>query len=349
MTEIRKDYFSDQLVIVSTERSKHSSDFTTTSRKSENKSKCPLCPGNESMTPPADLVLVQQEGTLVKLADEEPDRVKGWSVRVFQNSNPALSPQAALNYGESPLYSEPALGYHYVASATPEHSLSFSKIPLDQWGSVLATIQEKTRWLYAQRGVAYVSIFINYRADAGAAFSHPHLELITLPRLPPIIENEAQTMQRSMYELGVCPMCSVVSIETGGPRQILVSDHHIAFSPWAPTHPLEFWIFPKKHQTSFLKIGQKEIQDLALILRSTLGGFAKVSNDAAFNLVFHISSEKKTTKQIHWHIEIYPQLSKASGFERGTGVHINHISPEAAAEALGAAARRELAELVGVV
>ena len=97
-----------------------------------------------------------------------------------------------------------------------------------------------------------------------------------------------------------------------------------------------------------LKLSQKELMDLALILRATLGGVSKVLGDCGFNLVVHNSSEKKTTKQIHWHLEVYPRVSNWSGLELGSGVFVNEVSPEAAAEQLGAASRRELAHLVGI-
>jgi hypothetical protein len=48
-----------------------------------------------------------------------------------------------------------------VRSAIKITALVFSKIDIDQWTNVLATVQDKTRWLYAQRGVGYVAIFIN--------------------------------------------------------------------------------------------------------------------------------------------------------------------------------------------
>ena len=67
-----------------------------------------------------------------------------------------------------------------------------------------------------------------------------------------------------------------------------------------------------------------------------------------FNLVFHLSPEKKNSRQIHWHIEVYPQLHTWSGLERGYGVYVNRIGPEKGAEILGAACRKELAELVGI-
>jgi UDPglucose--hexose-1-phosphate uridylyltransferase len=215
--------------------------------------------------------------------------------------------------------------------------------------NVLATTQDKVRWLYGQRGVSYVAIFVNHGAEAGASVTHAHLQLVTLPRLPPAIEDEANTVQKSLNDLGVCPMCTVVSVESGGPRQILSTDFHLAFAPWASAHSFEFWIFPKRHQTSFLKATQKELRDLAVILRASLGGLARAAGDPSFNLVFHTSSEKKTTRQVHWHIEVYPQLTKWAGLERGSGVFVNQVPPEQAAQALGQAARKELAELVGIV
>ena len=113
-------------------------------------------------------------------------------------------------------------------------------------------------------------------------------------------------------------------------------------------YPFEFWICPKKHNTSFSKITQKEINDASLILRATLGGLTHEIKDLSFSLVFHLSPEKKNSRQIHWHIEVYPLTGNWSGLERGFGVFLNTISPENAAKALGAACRKELARLVGI-
>ncbi|MEE8178485.1 MAG: galactose-1-phosphate uridylyltransferase, partial [Nitrosopumilaceae archaeon] len=71
--------------------------------------------------------------------------------------------------------------------------------------------------------------------------------------------------------------------------------------------------------------------------------------DLAYNLVFHLSPEKKNSRQIHWHIEVYPLTDAWSGLERGYGIFLNNISPEQAAEKLGASCRKELANLVGIV
>ncbi len=345
MVEIRKDYFSDKLAIVASERNVRPNQYRHASPSAE---KCSFCPGNEEMTPPADLVLIRRENTLVKQTDSEGEPVRDWIVRSFPNKYPVVTPTAPPSYGEYPHYSEPAVGYHYVLVATPKHDLHFSKIDMEQWTNILACVQDKVRWLYSQKGVSYVLVFANSGKNAGATVDHPHLQIVTIPRLPPTVEAEATMVQNSLSELGVCPMCQVVAAESGGPRQIISTEFYLAFTPWASSHAYEFWIYPKRHQTSILKLSQKELMDLALILRSTLGGMQKALGDCGFNLVLHNSSEKKTTKQIHWHIEVYPKISNWAGLELGGGVFVSETSPEAAAEQLGATSRRELAQLVGI-
>ncbi len=343
MVEIRKDYFTDKLSIILPDRGLKPGQVIP--QKAE---KCNYCPGNEEMTPPADLVLVKRGDTLLKQTDSEGDTIKNWSVRIFPAKNPVVTPNAPPSYGEPPHYSEPASGYHYVLVATPKHDQPFPKIDIEQWTNILASLQDKVRWLYSQKGVSYVLVYANAERDGSSTTVHPNIQIVTTPRVPPAVEEEADTVQTSLNDLGVCPMCQVVGTETGGPRQILATDFFIAFAPWVSTHSFEFWIYPKRHMTSLLKLSQKEMMDLALMLRSTLGGLSKALDIPSFTMVFHSSSEKKTTKQIHWHIEVYPRRPTWSGLELGGGIYVNDASPEGAAQILGASSRKELAQLVGI-
>lgn len=343
MVEIRKDYFTDKLSVILPDRGLKPGQVIPAKVE-----KCNYCPGNEGMTAPADLVLVKRGDTLLKQTDSEGDVVENWSVRIFPAKNPLLSPNAPPSYGEPPHYSEPAVGYHYVLVATPKHDQPFSKIDMEQWTNILASLQDKVRWLYSQKGVSYVLAYVNSEKDGPPTAVHPSVQIVTTPRVPPAVEAEAETVQTSLNDLGICPMCQVVTTETGGPRQILATDFFMAFAPWVSTHPYEFWVYPKRHMTSLLKLTQKEMMDLALMLRSTLGGMAKALDTQTFTLVIHSSSEKKTTKQIHWHIEVFPRKTTWSGIELGGGIYVNETSPEAAAQILGASARKELAQLVGI-
>jgi UDPglucose--hexose-1-phosphate uridylyltransferase len=341
MGDLRKDYVLEKFVVVpSTEQPVDDRKLSET--------KCAYCPGNETMTEPALLALVVKDGMLQRLSDSDDSIVEDWSVRVFQNSSPIVATGPQANYSEKPLYSEPAYGYHQIVVATPEHKHNLSQISVEQWVNVLVVVQDRVRWLYTQKSVTYVSIFVNSGTGAGAQMSHPHLNIITFSGIPPVIEMEAEGSHRYMNENGNCPACNIIAVESSGPRQILATDSFLSFSPWAPTYPYEYWIYPKRHMTSFSKLTQKEINDLALMLRATLGGMSKALKDAPFNLVFHLSPEKKNSRQIHWHIEVYPQITIWSGLERGFGVYVNDVRPEKSAEVLGSACRKELAGLVGI-
>ena len=337
MGDMRKDYILERDVIVH-----------PTTKKSTDSKKCPYCPGNESMTNPSLLSLVAKDGMLQRFQDSDDFFVTDWSVRVFESKEPAVSTSTPNTYSDRPLYSEPAYGYHYVVVASPSHKDSLATISVEQWSNVLVVVQDRLRWLYTQKGVTYVSIFVNHGKESGADVQHSHINMVSFSTLPPRIEDEAESSHKILNEKGVCPMCQAINTETTGPRQILQTEGFIAFCPWAPSYPFEFWICPKKHATSFSKITQKEINDVSLILRATLGGLTKEVKDVSFNLAFHLSPEKKNSRQIHWHIEVYPITGHWSGLERGYNVFLNTDSPENSAKALGAACRKELAGLVGI-
>jgi UDPglucose--hexose-1-phosphate uridylyltransferase len=337
MGSIRKDYVSERFMIVSKKDDKIT-----------NPKKSPFSPGNESMTNPSVLSLVAKNGMLQRLQDDDDNYVTDWSIRVFESKNPIVSVDAENSFSDRPFYSEPAYGYHYVVVASPNAKDTFATIDTEQWSNVLVVVQDRLRWLYTQKGVTYVSIYADHGELSGNDNPHPHLNLLTFSSIPPTIEEEAEASHKILNEKGVCHMCQTVTEEIGGPRQILQTEGFIAFCPWAPSYPYEFWISPKKHTTSFSKISQKEINDLSLILRSTLGGLSKIIKNVSFNLVFHLSPEKKNSRQIHWHIEIYPITKNRSGLERGFGIFLNDVSPEQSAEKLGTACRKELATLVGI-
>jgi len=327
MGEMRKDYVAERFMIIEKKVD-----------KVVDPKKFPFAPGHEAMTNPSVLSLVAREGMLQRLQDDEDEYVKNWSIRVFESKNPIVSIDSENSYSDKPFYSEPAYGYHYIVVASPNQKDTFATIDIEQWSNVLVVVQDRLRWLYTQKGVTYVSIYGDHGELAGNKNPHPHLHLLTLSTIPPVIEEESHASHKILNEKGVCHMCQTVNEEIGGPRQVLQTEGFIAFCPWAPSYPYEFWISPKKHTTH-----------LALILRSTLGGLSKTIKNVAFNFVFHLSPEKKNSRQIHWHIEVYPITKPWSGLERGYGIFLNDISPEEAAEKLGAASRKELANLVGII
>src|SRR5215204_2858323 len=152
---------------------------------------CPYCPGNESMTEPANLALVVKEGMLQRLSDSEDSIIEDWSVRVFQSEKPVVVTGSTTSYSEKPLYSEPAYGYHQIVVASPDHNQNLSHISVEQWGNVLVVIQDRVRWLYTQKSVTYVSINVSTSASARAHESHLNLNTFTSTTILPVIDTEA--------------------------------------------------------------------------------------------------------------------------------------------------------------
>ena len=181
MGEMRKDYVLERFMIVPP-----NNDKTVASKK------CAYCPGNESMTNPSLLSLVESDGMLQRLQDDDDEYVKNWSVRVFESKNPAVSITSENSYSDRPLYSEPAYGYHYIVVASNKHKDTISTIEPEQMSNVLVVVQDRLRWLYTQKGVTYVSIYVNHGKDAGSEIDHPHLNIVTFSTIPPLIEDEAE-------------------------------------------------------------------------------------------------------------------------------------------------------------
>ena len=71
------------------------------------------------------------------------------------------------------------------------------------------------------------------------------------------------------------------------------------------------------------------LEDLALMLKNALMRIKTLLNDPPYNLMMY-----QLPSGYHFNIRIHPAISKIAGFERGTGVYINPVPPEQAAEEL---------------
>jgi len=92
---------------------------------------------------------------------------------------------------------------------------------------------------------------------------------------------------------------------------------------------------PKRHAPVLGPDFIGQIEGLAEALHTTLSMLYRGLNDPAYNLVLHESPLRDSCEDYwHWHIEILPRLATAAGFELGTGIWINTMPPEQAAEYL---------------
>jgi UDPglucose--hexose-1-phosphate uridylyltransferase len=85
----------------------------------------------------------------------------------------------------------------------------------------------------------------------------------------------------------------------------------------------------------FEDISAVEITDLARVLRAMLGKFYHGLQNPDFNYTIRSApAECSGAKYFHWYVSIIPRLTRVAGFELGSGMFINTVLPESAAEFL---------------
>jgi len=335
--ELRRDYLLDRWVVIATERGRRPTDFAKKERAQAQIGVCPFCPGNEHMTPPAVLVYLESCGKIEKAKDENDFRHKNWLIRCFPNLFPAFTPPKE-NLGEGEFmksrYLALALGHHEVLVESPNHDEHPSDARIPQLIHVINAYLDRLSELSAKPYVRYISIFRNHGLEAGASLSHAHSQIIATPFMPKIVKEELAASRQHWRKTGSCIFCQIMGKERNSPRFIMENSDFLVFAPYASINPLEFWIFPKKHEASPIKLSNKERENFAKTLKACLGALKSLLNDPPYNFGFHIALDKAASPYYHWHVEVYPKLAIWAGFEKSTGMYINTVSPETAAESL---------------
>lgn len=332
--ELRCDYILKRYSIIASSRIKRPTDFTAVPQI-ESKNTCPFCPGNEQITPPADLLIVPFNDGTVYDKDGDTQRRSDWLVRCFSNLYPATENVKELTLSSEPLRTfRLAYGYHEVIVESPNHGEHPSVIKVKQLQHSLEAELHLMRRFLGDERIKYIQLFRNHRKEAGASLSHPHSQIIALDFVPPKLNEELIGYDEYRKESGNCVYCKIIEKERSNSRKVFENEDFFVLAPWASITPFELWIIPKHHKANLLEISKTEIYNLSKTLRSTLGAIAKLLGDPPYNYSFHTSPKGINDIDYHWHLEIYPKLSIWAGFELSTGVYINVTPPEVAASSL---------------
>jgi UDPglucose--hexose-1-phosphate uridylyltransferase len=335
--EVRKDYLLDRWVVIATERSRRPTDFAKQERQQAKMSTCPMCPGNEHMTPPAVLTYVKSDRGIKKTCDSDGSREKNWIIRVIPNLYPAFStPNTTITKNEIAVNENliKAVGHHEVLVESPVHNEDPTNAPTPQLVHVINGYVDRLQELASKPYVRYVSIFRNHGLEAGASLSHAHSQIIATPIVPQTLKEEMDASHKEWNKHRRCVFCTIIEKERAGQRLILENSSFIVFAPYASVNPMEFWVFPKKHESSILDMNQTEVNKFAETLKTCLSRLKTLVNDPPYNYGFHLALDKEAKDWYHWHLEVYPRLAIWAGFEKSTGMYINTMTPETAAESM---------------
>ncbi|MFB3888145.1 MAG: galactose-1-phosphate uridylyltransferase [Candidatus Bathyarchaeia archaeon] len=332
--ELRKDYLLDRWVVIATERSRRPTDFAKQKTEQAKTEGCPLCPGNEHITPPAVLVYLPDNGGIKKDKEQGDFRHKNWLIRCIPNLYPAFMPPKEPSDAQRIMQSDSfgyAVGHHEVLVESPNHTDHPSDAPLPQLVHVINAYKDRLSELSSKPYVKYVQIFRNHGLQAGASLSHAHSQIIATPFIPRTVSEELAAAKRRWNEHKRCVFCQLIEEESRTPRLIMGTEHFAVFAPFASVHPMEFWILPRRHSSNLLSLTVAETQAFAETLQATLKALKTLVNDPPYNFGFHMLLSTDAQDCFHWHLEVYPTLAIWAGFEKSTGMYINTVTPETAA------------------
>jgi len=324
MPELRKDPIINRWVIISTERGKRPV-FFGEENPPQKTGMCPLCPGNENMTPP-EVYAVR--------ADHAPPNSPNWTLRVVPNKFPALRIEGNLNKEGVGLYDRMnGVGAHEVIVETPIHGQTLSGMDVHGIQNVFIACRERVLDLANDKRFRYVMVFKNHGSIAGASLDHSHTQLIALPIVPRRVTEEINGGLAYYKYKDRCVFCDIIAQEKDDDvRVVIENENFVALSPYASRFPFEVWILPKKHEPYFaLHKRVDNYHDISEILLIILKKYDKVLNLPPYNFMIHTTPFGNGDMQhYHWHMEIIPRLTKMAGFEWGTGFYINPTPPEEA-------------------
>ena len=328
MSELRRDKISGRWVIIAPERAARPTDFPVDRRRLVG-GFCPFCEGNEDKTPP--------EVAAVRKKSSRPNG-PGWQVRVVPNRFPALSHAMPLSKCANEFsHCMTGFGDHEVIIDCPRHVMSLCELDPGEVKQLLGVYQQRLSKLRQDPRYLYAMLFKNVGGAAGATLEHAHTQLIAMPVLPTVVQDEVTNCRRYARRHGGCIFCRMLADELAARSRIIYEGgHFVALAPFASRSPFETWVIPKRHEAHFDEHPAETFGDFAQVLCIVLSRLDKALEFPAYNLLVHTSPfGEKAAPEYHWHVEIIPSVTRVAGFEWGTGCYINPVAPESAAAYLG--------------
>ena len=333
MHELRKDPLMNRWIAVLSD-SMAPGEYNLQEEEAK-ESECILCSGREKETPP-EITAIRGNGS----NPNEP----GWLARVIPSFKPILHVEGDLGRRGVGMYDRMnSIGANEIIIETPEHNKASGDIGFEQMIRVVSLYKERITDLEKDLRLRYILIYKNSGREAGAVYSHPHSQIIATPIIPRRIKEELNGAKQYYSYKERCIFCDIIREELRyGERVIFETKKFIAFCPYAQISSFEFCIIPKRHSCAFQEINSEEMEDLALMLSAMMKKLGTILKNPPYNYIIHTAPNMIPRRNhwhtlgedFHWHIEVTPRLTRASGFEWGSGFYVITTSPEDAAKYL---------------
>lgn len=327
ISELRQDIVSGDWVVIATGRAKKPHAFKSKSASFRQSQKS--CPFEDP----------QASGHGQPIIEYFKPQSNDWFLQVIPNKYPAFTTKGVCQIFQKvgPYTMTNGYGFHELFILRDHKRYSLSLYSKEELAELLRAYHERYVALAEEDCIQYITIFHNHGREAGSSIAHPHSQLIAMPVIPPDVAGSLNGSKKYFHETGHCVHCLMIEFEKqDGKRIIFENDCFVVFAPFVSRAAFEMRIFPKKHQSSFGFLTEKEERmQLAEALKISLSKLYKGLGDPPLNFFIHTApTDVEKYDHYHWHIEIIPKTSIWAGFELGTGIEISAITPESAAQFL---------------
>ncbi len=269
---------------------------------------------------------------------------KDWWAMVIKNKYPAVkSGPYKPEYEFGPFKIQAAIGDAEVI-VFRDHDKGFDEFSREEITQAVEVYKKRYKELSEQDYKGYSVIFHNHGKEAGASIYHTHSQIISTPILPPDISRSVYGSFRYYKKYGRRVYDVLLEWEIKEKKRIVYeNDKFIVFCPFVSKYPYEIRIFPKESHAHFDMMPKEDDKIFADAIYVALQKMRTVLKRPSFNFFIHTApSDKNKTfmKELginihefyHWHMEIIPHVKTDAGFEIGTGIEVNVVDPDEAAE-----------------
>ncbi len=321
MPKLRQNIVTGEWVVIAPERAKRPEDFVMAAGpKRHMDGQCPFCLENPKST--------------YHLSIKEAETA---NIYVIPNKYPAFSKDdGVIQEGSGLYFSTKSLGGHEVI-IIKDHQKEIYDGGWEILAELFGVYQKRYLFYQSNPIIEYAMPIHNFGPEAGASIEHPHSQFFASSIVPNLVEKEMIGAKAFHQDKNKCVFCAILDEEKKqGIRIISENEDFMAFTFFASRFPFEMWVLPKSHSPSFELADAGMLENLGKIIYDVMSKLNNAIQSPPFNWWIHTGPTKKdhVAEFYHWHMEIAPRVSKFGGYEMGSGIVIDVVSPELAAQFL---------------
>ena len=291
---------------------------------------CPFCSGNENETPRSIATYLADRSRL-----PSGDVSDHWVVRVVPNKYPSLNEQQSMAANGGPFQSTHRDGIQEIVIPSPRHVNSLSELTELETEMTWLACRDRLAELEARPDVHHLMLFMNCGLAAGATLGHIHLQIMASPIVSQSLQQRVDLNHQHRQQHGQTLLDSVLEWEQQQATRIVeASEDWVVVCPYASRFAFQTWVVPRRNNGRFAEQSESQLQQLGRHLTEQVRRLEAILDKPAYNVLLHQSPCHGEGETTPWYIELFPRLTRLAGYELGTEIWVNPVSPEAAARRL---------------